>query len=698
MHFCVFRLFIITLTTLMLGCSDQPKQIADRDAIVPNPASPSTPVTQDEVDSFDGEEGKPVIIDNIIGREPTEIREPRVGENNSEDDKIEKNGKQPIVFDGINPLESSVAGVKFNSSYSDASEILSTPYVGACGGSGDYYLENLCLLWSSEEPRRLRQALILDGYLGAINLPEPLGKVTMKAELQDVFKPEFGDLGEVLLQKTYNEFFGKESSYSCVETKECQALLYNDFINWILPNITIVFSKDRKVLVQMVINQDVQPGDFASPLDLVLGGINVKETGEMLMLGEKWGDVQAKLSRPANPAAFLETKAYRKDFVGSVARVQRAGIYNDVESFNLESKTESKEDIFSNFLVYSNYQAPIMLNGKYLVLRKDVEGKFKLKLVSYEPTSVPLSTEISENSTEKTFTVRMDELAGDLKAQKEVLKDLARLMRKEFKSVSENSVVSQRFSGFHARPAANRRMVLRTSFYDFDKMKGLFVYTHVSVNSGSFLFSIALDNDPMSSVSMASVKESVDLTSNSLAGFRLGQKVKLIDIDRSRNEGFLSLGENTVRVELDLYASANVSYEEDSVSKQNIIEVSGVSGAVLGLSPLSSIDQDTTELEAELTYISSSLNDKGIKGVCGSDKLFKVGMTQRAFEKNLKKLVKELKSENKNITCSPFVGPDQAGDGEARVVYFPNQGTRVYFSERVLTGVSKYKKASGGNQ
>ena len=117
---------------------------------------------------------------------PTEIREPR-STDNSLDDKIEQNGKKPLVFDGSNPVQSSVAGVAFNMSYAEASEILSPSIAGGCGRSGDYYRENLCLLWTSDEPRRLRQAVIFAGYLGSFEFPEPMGLQPPGAELRPIF-------------------------------------------------------------------------------------------------------------------------------------------------------------------------------------------------------------------------------------------------------------------------------------------------------------------------------------------------------------------------------------------------------------------------------------------------------------------------------------------------------------------------------
>ncbi len=703
-------LFLFAFIGMTLGgCSDQPNQRLNKGQIIPNLNSPSGPVKIGSVGegtlSSSSRASGAFIIDNVFGRTPTEIRPPRVSGENKEDDVIELNGKQPIVFNGVTPSQNTIAGIKFNMTYGEAEAILSTGYPEGCGDYyGDYYLENLCMKWSSEEPRRLLRVLVLDGYLGKIEFPAPIGSVSMKAELGTVFTPDMGELGEELLKKTYNKFFKEEEAYDCLETKKCQATVYNQYINWIMPNITVVFSKDRKVLVQMIMDQEVQPGDFASPLDLALAQINVESTGKILKLGETWGSVLSKLSSERATPTLLETTAFRKDFVGMVARVDRKGIYSP-KDFDLDAQEPTGDDIFNGFTVYSNYTAPIMINEKFV---RVVQGSNEIQLKDgvptwYEAGQVKVELVKNKPTSDEMLTVRMDKFGKNIEFQKSILTQLAALLKSEFESLSDKAIVSQRFTGLNAKQAPNRNMNVRTSYYDPATERGVFVYIGVGYNSASFVYSVSLDNDPLSPSVMATLSSPVDVTTTEVAGVELGAVVRIDQIDRARNEGFVSLDGKNLRAEINLRSSTSVSYEDGVTSLQQMVDFS-IGGLFIGVAPRTEINEKTTSLEGEIIYISSSRNDRGITNLCDSDHVFKIGMTLNSFRNELRGVRRESFKKNKEV-CQSFVKPDEAGDGEARVFYFPKQQVKVYFNERALAGIAKYQKPTaesdekdGGNQ
>ena len=369
----------IPISLVVSSCSDQPSQVSNQGQILPNPTSPS-PAPKDSLDTLsedsskdeDEKDSKVYILDHVYGRLPTEIREPRITDN-SLDDKIEQNGKKPLVFDGSNPVQSSVAGVAFNMSYAEASEILSPSIVGGCGGNGDYYRENLCLLWTSDEPRRLRQAFVLDGYLGSFEFPEPMGLQPPKAELSQFFNDE---LGLDLIVKTYNKLFNEEEGYNCIEEQTCEAVIYNEYINWILPNITLIFSKDRKVFISMIINRDVTA--TVAPLDVLLGEMRFKN-GPSVTLGQTWSETKNILNSKEEPSAIIETASYRKDYVGMVLRVERPGVYEGADAFDVDQVEPKGSEIVNDIIVYSNYKESIMINGKYVnAVLKEEDGQEKV--------------------------------------------------------------------------------------------------------------------------------------------------------------------------------------------------------------------------------------------------------------------------------------------------------------------------------
>lgn len=694
---CFTVILFVLLGMILGGCSDQPNQKPNKGLIVPNPDSASKPIKagSDNDGTLSATETGTFIIDHVFGRVATELRPPRVSGENKEDDVIELNGKQPIVFNGVSPGQNTIAGVRFNLSYDEASAILSTAYTAGCGDYyGDYYLENLCMKWSSEEPRRLLRVLVLDGYLGQIEFPAPIGKVSMKAELGSVFTKDVGPLGEELLKKTYNKFFEKEEAYDCLATNKCQATIYNQYINWIMPNVTVVFSKDRKVLIQMIMDQEVQPGDFASPLDLVKAQINVEATGKILKLGDNWGTVQDNLSSEKNPVTLLETTSFRKDFVGMVARVNRKGIYSP-EEFKVEIQEPTSEDIFNGFTVYSNYSQPIMINEKYVRVMYSNASGIDLKdgvPFWYDANQVKVELVKTKPSADEMLTVRMDRFGKNIEIQKNILTQLAALLKSEFESLSNKAVVSQRFTGLNAKQAPNKNMNVRTSYFDPGTGRGVFVYIGVSYNSAGFVYGVSLDEDPLTPSVMATLGTPVDVTTDDVAGISLGSSVKIDKIDRARNEAFVTVNGKSLRAEIDLFNSTSVSYEEGVSNLQNMVSLSA-GGIFIGISPNTEINEKTTSLEGEIIYVSSSRNDKGITKLCGSDHIFKIGMTLQAFQRELREQIK-LNMVPGGTACSVFSRPDEAGDGEARTFYFPDQKVKVYFDERALAGVAKYTTAS----
>ena len=126
------------------------------------------------------------------------------------------------------------------------------------------------------------------------------------------------ELGLDLIVKTYNKLFNEEEGYNCIEEQTCEAVIYNQYINWKLPNITLIFSKDRKVFTNMVINRDVTA--TVAPLDVLLGEMRFKN-GPSVTLGQTWSEAKNILNSKEEPSAIIETASYRKDYVGMILRV-----------------------------------------------------------------------------------------------------------------------------------------------------------------------------------------------------------------------------------------------------------------------------------------------------------------------------------------------------------------------------------------
>ena len=307
----------------------------------------------------------------------------------------------------------------------------------------------------------------------------------------------------------------------------------------------------------------------------------------------------------------------------------------------------------------------------------------------------------------KILSVRMDRFARKIELQKSLLTQLRDLIQKELESDSTTSFskqYTQRLFGLNARQAPNRSMSLQTKVYDSAIGRSITSIISIRWNSGGMSFRTTASRSPFEGVIFESIKKPVDFHSSKLAGFTLGQTVTLKSIDRIKNEAFLEINGKTTRVKINLYASDKVSYLENErvyTLQENIRVVSGLSGVKMALAPTHPITQDTTQIQAEVIYLASTENTLPIENICQAKKVEEkkvqkelsfipqFGMSQRDFFGGMRERLK-----NQTWSCKPFVEPDNNGDREPSSVYFPDQSTgqKVFFGDRILIGVVKYKK------
>ena len=127
--------------------------------------------------------------------------------------------------------------------------------------------------------------------------------------------------------------------------------------------------------------------------------------------------------------------------------------------------------------------------------------------------------------------------------------------------------------------------------------------------------------------------------------------------------------------------------------------------------PTHNITRDTTQIQAEVIYLASTANTLPIENICQAQEVQEelsfipqFGMSRGDFIKGMRESLR-----NQTWSCGdgepfgkpfgkpfgmPFVEPDNDGDHEPSSVYFPNQSTgqKVFFGDRILIGVVKYKK------
>lgn len=708
----------------IISCSDQKDQLPEGKG-VPNPVINTSPM--DEGVSPTEVDDREFIPGNVADRDPNTGFEPREGLDNERDDLTEVNSKKPIIFDGINPNNSGLAGITFKTTLDEASELLSDPTEYSCGF---FYDEGMCIEWQKDGTQRPTQIIIVKNYLGEINLPAPIGKIRMGADLTRFFEP--GDVvGRSIVENLYRGFFNiDDPTYSCIQDGKCEAREVEDAIIWRLPNIFLQLSKDGgKQVFLILLENKYDPGILTSDFDILNNTFSDGVT--KVTLGQAWGDVK-KIGEVQDVESIIGVSNFRKDYDGVNAWVYRPDAFSELEipANYVEPQTNSiaaislvnayispveatDADIFGGVSLFGSYPGQFKLDNEYI--KVNAAG------------DVFLSPDKNVMAGEFLLRTQVPFLADKYDLQVKILNNLESLMIQKLKSkFTADLKMSVRYDGLEARPSSGK-WINFTIYYHGESLPNSsdpssstketgFVFVGMSVRNGylqvlkeisfdpflpevanSFGQEINLLPAPATNVGTTNVPAAVTPVGvvshvTELQGFKLGEEVWLKEIDWLRKEASFVKADATtntfksVKVSFEPRGYIRVSYASNETEILNVWTVAGVSRMSLGLTALDPNPYGANQVKFKISAITSHLNPIGINGLCGFNQL----VPRDSSYADVRNLMAAEARKN-NVPCAFFGRGNNAEDSEYDQMFFPNQKIKLIFTEKLYTGVTIYE-------
>ncbi len=723
--------FGVSLVSL-ISCSDQKDQLPEGKG-VPNPVINTSPV--DEGVSPTEVDDREFIPGNVADRDPNTGFDPREGLDNERDDLTEVNSKKPIIFDGINPNNSGLAGITFKTTLDEASLLLSDPTEYDCGF---FYEEGMCIEWQKDGTQKPTQIIIIKNYLGEITLPAPIGKIRMGADLTRFFEP--GDVvGRSIVESLYRGFFNiDDATYSCIKDGKCEAREIEDAIIWRLPNIFLQLSKEGgKQVFLILLENKYDPGILTADFDILNNSFSDGTTS--VTLGQAWGDVKT-VGEVQDVESIIGVSNFRKDYDGVNAWVYRPDAFSELEipanyvdpasvpsnSVSLlnayVSPVEAQDtDVFGGVSLFGSYPGQFKIDNEFIKMNGSGD--------------VFLSPDKTVQAGEFLLRTQVPFLADKYDLQVKILNNLENLLIQKLKNKFTTDLkMSVRYDGLEARPSSGKWINFTIYYHgqnlqnaaDPDSLKSEtgFMFVGMSVRNGylQVLKEISFDPflpqvangfkqeislippvattpgtapsaTPAPAVSPSTTSPVADVTFvTELQGFKLGDEVWLKDIDWLRKEASFVKADNVsntfkaIKVSFEPRGYIRVSYASNETEILNIWSVAGVSRMNFGLTPLDPNPYGANQIKFKISAITSHLNPVGIKGLCGVDQL----IARDSSFMEIRNLIASEARKN-NVPCAFFGRGNDAEDSEYDQMFFPNQKIKLIFTEKLYTGVTIYE-------
>lgn len=675
-----FTILISLIMMVAVGCSKSPDQSA-----VPSPRSEVLP-SQTGANNFNKD-----LVPQLYTPEPM-INKPAPGEDQiggaSSDDFITANSLKPIIFG------EGAGGITLKTTLEESYELLSKPLNPPDQFGRVIYDEGLYVRWRDDEPRNPVFIWVENTYQGQLLDQEGKPWIGMNHNFAEAY-PTNRNGAENLARDIYKKYINVEENYDCVATGQCPVIWGPDsqklfVIAMPVAGMNFVLSKDRFVLFRIAIEKNLPLGLLDNHLDIVNGAFLIPGQ-DPIQFGDEYQVVEARqeevykeieelLEKEIEIETEVYTNSYRRAYAGSYLAYKRT-------DFDRKAKTAKPTDKLTTILVGNNYTKLLTIDGQPIIVREYVDH-VELQIASVGSVNSPTPMQ-QENYRDIPLQVNMGLSRANVAEFSEKLREL---LESYLKTKLPDSVVYSQTSGYFQKNTV-KTYISDVVAFNKAKEKGLFIQFAASEENGHILglvmTQLGKESNPFDSKIVPQSTEPVTkagATYKQLAGFQLGDRVQLANIDIGRDEATL-----TMQSESGVLTSRVPFYERDieevafTTAKLEHRQVSyaivGSLGITLGLKELPSDNPQVRNFV--VSSIGSGNYVNTIVGLCDGAFVPKFGMSANEF---LNKLTA--------VECNYRVEFADNGNGNLSNVYFPNEQIRIDFSDQEMTATMIYAHES----
>ena len=639
-QFGILFLFLLMVSS----CNDSLDQYAHQGPSIKKEDHWSEPVNNSDLDAYTDPSSKPGFF-------PGDVK--------FTDEMARYNSLLEIFY------KDGAGGIDFQTTLNESRSILTRPVNEEANHSRvmTYHKSGMLIIWRNQEPR-IPTAIVLDNnYFGKLNGGEKIGYFGIGSDLSQFFNDESTN-GEQFTIDLYNALEMKDSKFNCLEQNKC--LVSDKHPQHILINIgrhlTILLSKDRKVIYEMRLHNKLLLEEEPS-FDFLTGAMEF-DNGKNIIPGHSWSYIKNE----------VDSEGFTNVLRNSV--VKDFGILSLTFTKSLHDRSYSRifpEERLKGVLVRMGYAKPILMNGKYL----------NLKTMSFETKASADSLSMNSLISKETAFIDIKKI-GQLLKQEIQNKFKEYLVNVEVLGKQNNHYMGEYdLNIFVTHKNKGTGFVYSLSYSKFtEKLK----YISYSELSESFFNSLISD----------SINSKIDISGvsvlNSFGSLKIGQRIKLDEIDMIRGEANVFIPEGK---------SIRASYQED-VFHTGIFGDSGktsffhtqritISDYRIGLNIVKLEDELPATHKIVGIFIPTFFGE--FSNLCGDSNLnFKL---HESASESIKKVKTYKKKNVDNLNeCPVFMEKSFDGNDSLRSIYFPKHNISFEFSKNELLGVYIYSNPS----
>lgn len=638
------KLSLLSLLTLSVGCNEKLKQYSYN-----KPQST--------------EQRPGIIEDNLIASSTQNVADALT---NNDDtalmDKIAReNSQKPILY------KQGAAGVSFSTTLQKSRLILSKPIFEKKDGNDIHtvYKSGVYIVWSADRPQLPRLIMLDRSYKGALAQSEEKGIVGDLKMGQDISK-YFSDedpAGEEFANALYRQIENKESDYKCTEEFTCSITVYPTVIVYDFKNLLLLVSGDRKIISQIRLVNNPSIESLNPEYDATKGSI-VVENGSEISHGMEWGSVK---------------DIFEVDGLNKITHNQFGKSYGMISlglsksNYDRNYELPAASEKVNATVVGTGYLKPIKFNEKFL----DADT-FELKI---EKPANPLSLEtelVNHSIANSAF-----KLAGSFKKSLEELNPENKVVTYLSGVNNENYSKSIGIAALSINEKEGSIKSILSSISSFNKKLSYFATRSVEP---SLINQIVLPH----------FTKPIDLNNSdvmtSIAGFKIGDKLTIKEIDVARTEATLEMVDRekslklTDRVLFNYNDGIEGIYDETARVLKYPANTIYLNNFNIYLDMILSVGREGTH---KIVGIGTSEFYAGISNLCSSPTLsFVKGESVDSVTEKISNF--KLNEVEKSEKCPIHSLNSNDGQNTVSKIYFPKHRLVLMMAGKSLSGLRVY--------